>query len=156
MKALQWVVRYLHQRHGNAGKQSNLAKTSTMNDFMSFVDCNCQPNGRTAESHGPTYYFISKFTTIQMPKKGVSNYTERVQRSVVGEFNRIQKELGKDSYSNGSAFNWLHKHRPKVAICPQKQDYCDTCAVSKMCMPSRQPSTEYDKLDRLLRSVRKI
>ena len=64
-----------------------------------------------------------------MPKKDVSNYTEHVQRSVVGEFNRIQRELWKDGCSNGSAFNWLHKHRPKVAICPQKQDYCDTCAT---------------------------
>ena len=66
------VIRYPHQRHGNAGKQSNVAKTSTMNDFLSFVDSNCQPNGRTAQSHGPTYYFISKFATIQMPKKDVS------------------------------------------------------------------------------------
>ena len=30
--------------------------------------------------------------------------------------------------SNGSASNWLNKHRPKVSICPHKQDYCDTCA----------------------------
>ena len=74
-------------------------------NFWSFVDSNCQPNGRTAQSHGPTYYFISKFATIQMPKKDVSNYTERVQKSVVGEFNRIQRELWKDGCSNGSGFN---------------------------------------------------
>ena len=40
----------------------------------------------------------------------------------------MQRELGKDGISNGSAHNWLHKHRPKVAICPRKQDYYDTCA----------------------------
>ena len=37
------------------------------------------------------------------------------------------RELVKDGISNGSAHNWLHKHRPSVAICPQKQDYFDTC-----------------------------
>ena len=55
-----------------------------------------------------------------MPKKDVSNYQERVRRSVVGEFNRVQTENGKGTCSNGSASNWLHQDRPKVAICPHK------------------------------------
>ena len=51
-----------------------------------------------------------------------------LERSVVGEFNRVQREMNKGECSNGSAFNWLHEHRPKLAICPHKQDFCDTCS----------------------------
>ena len=99
-----------------------------MDDFLHFVDNNSQPNGRSADYHGPTRYFISKFTTIQSPKKDVHNYAEHLQRSVIGQFNAAQREMGKDGCSNGSSYNWLHKHRPKVAISPHKLDYCDTCA----------------------------
>jgi len=99
-----------------------------MEDFLAFVDNNLQPNGRSADSHGPTWYFISKFTTIQSPKKDVHNYDEQLRRSVVGEFNKSQRGMGKGTCSNGSACNWLQEHRSKVAICPHKQDYCDTCA----------------------------
>ena len=121
-------VRYPYERHGNAGKKSNSAKSSVMADFLKFVDANSQPNGRSADSHGPTHYFISNFSTIQIPKSDVPNYGERVRRSVVGEFCKAQSEEGKSGCSNGSASNWLHTHRPKVAICPHKQDYCDTCS----------------------------
>ena len=107
---------------------SNSAKVSVMQDFLAFVDNNNQPNGRSADYHGPTFYFASKFTSIESPKKNVANYDVRLQRSVVGECNRAQRVLGKEGCSNGSVHNWLHKHRPKVAICPPKQDYCDTCA----------------------------
>ena len=123
------TVRYPHERHGNAGKPSHAAKTSVMEDFLQFVDCNSQPNGRSADSSGPTSYFISKFTCIQTPKRDVHNYSERLTRSVVGEFNGVQEERGRGKCSNGSASNWLKKHRPKVAICPHKQDYCDSCAM---------------------------
>ena len=122
------VVRYPHERHGNARKVSNAARTSVMEDFLAFVENNLQPNGRSSDCHGPTRYFISKFTTIQSPKKDVHSYDECLQRSVVGEFNKAQRGMGKGTCSNGSACNWLQKHCPKVAICPHKQDYCDTCA----------------------------
>ena len=39
--------------------------------FLQFVDLNSQPNGRSADSSGPTYYFIP---TIQSPKVGIANY----------------------------------------------------------------------------------
>lgn len=68
------------------------------------------------------------FSAIQMPKKDVSNYQERVKHSVVGGFNRIQTDNGGGTCSNGSASNWLCQYRLKVAICPHKLDYCDTCA----------------------------
>ena len=87
-------VRYPHERHGNAGRTSNSAKTSVQQDFLEFVDLNSQPNGRSADSTGPTRYFLPKFTTIQTPKPNVCHYEERVQRSVVGEFNRAQRERG--------------------------------------------------------------
>ena len=77
-------------------------------------------------SYCPTHYFISKFTTIQMPKKTVKNYDQRCTTSVTGEFNRIQQEQGKPTISNYSASTWLKKHSPKHAICPHKLDYCDT------------------------------
>ena len=111
------VVRYPHEKHGNACRVSNSAKPSIMNDFISFVDANSQPNGRSAESHGPTSYFISKFATIQTPKKNVCDYEERVQRSVVGEFCRIQAENGKAGCSNGSANNFTDPRLPFVHTC---------------------------------------
>ena len=54
-------VRYPHGRHGNAGKMSNFSKAAVMEDFLNFVDTNSQPNGRSADSSGPTYYFLPKF-----------------------------------------------------------------------------------------------
>ena len=58
------MVRYPHARHGNAGRKSNSCKSSVMQDFLSFVDINSQPNGRSADSSGPTYYFFPKFSTL--------------------------------------------------------------------------------------------
>ena len=120
-------VRFPHARHGNSGKTSNSAKTKVLDDFLTFVDTNSQPNGRSDDSSGPTRYFLSKFSSIQTPKKDLPQYEEKLARSVVAEFNRSQVELGRGTCSNGSAHNWLKKHRPKVAVCPHKQDYCDTC-----------------------------
>lgn len=131
-------VRYQHSQHGNARKTSNAAKPNVMNDFLAFVDSNSQPNSRSADSFGPKFYFVSKFCTVQTPKKYVANYVERVQRSVVGEFCRVQPEAEKDDCSNGSANNWLRKHRPKLAICLHKQDYCDTCAKYQVDVHAKQ------------------
>ena len=116
-------VRYPHSRHGNEGKTSHTAKTEVMEHFLKFVNMNSQPNGRSADSSGPTFFFLPKFGTIQTPKPNVTNFEERVKRSVVGEFNRTQRELGK--CSNASSHNWL-KQRPKVSICSHQADYCDT------------------------------
>ena len=131
-------VRYPHDRHGNAGKVSHAAKTSILQDFLTFVDTNSQPNGRSSDSSGPTYYFLPKFTTLQTPKVGSSHYEERLSRSVGGEFNRAQRECGRGTCSNGSSHNWMKKHRPKLGICPHQEDYCDTCAKSKEAIRGRQ------------------
>ena len=141
-------VRYPHERHGNAGKPSHFAKTDVKKDFLAFVDANSQPNGRSADSTGPTYYFLSKFSTIQAPKPGVSNYEHSLQRSLVGEFNRAQAEAGKEGCSNGSSHNWLKAERPKHAICPHKQDYCDTCAKANETIRSKQTT-----LNRLIQAA---
>lgn len=142
-------VRFPHERHGNAGRVSNSAKSDTRKEFLEFVDCNTQPNGRSADSSGPTAYFIPKFTTIQTPKSTVSHYEERVKRSVVGEFNRVQRELGKEEISNGSSHNWLKTYRPKVAICPHQEDYCDSCAKKLKFMLNKRQLIDYYSLVRL-------
>lgn len=102
-------VRIPHARHGNAGKPSHAAKLTILECFLQFIDCNTQPNinGRSADSTGPTFYFTPQFTTIQMPKKGVSHCEDRLHRSVVGEFNMTQRESGLPEMSNGSLHNWL-------------------------------------------------
>lgn len=126
-------VRIPHARHGNAGKPSHAAKLTILECFLQFIDCNTQPNinGRAADSTGPTFYFTPQFTTIQTPKKGVSHYEDRLHRSVVGKFKMTQRESGIPEMSNGSLHNWLRTHQPKVAICPHKEDYCDTCIKNK-------------------------
>ena len=131
-------VRFPHKRHGNAGKTSNRAKRSVKEDFLNFVDNNTQPNGRAADSSGPTFYFSPKFATVQTPKASVAHYEERLGRSVVGEFNRVQREQGKGVCSNGSSHNWLKSDRPKVAICPHQEDYCDSCSKYKTKINSQQ------------------
>ena len=80
-------VRFPHERHGNAG---NPSKTALREEFLKFVNKYTQPNGRSADCSGLTVYFSPKFTTIQTPKPGVALYEERLARSVVGEFNRVQ------------------------------------------------------------------
>ena len=70
------VVRTPHARHSNAGEISHSAKTTFRKHFLEFVDCNSQPNSRSTDSHGPTYCFGLQFSTVQMPKKGVSHYQE--------------------------------------------------------------------------------
>ena len=117
------TVRYPHYRHGNAGRKS---KSSVMEDFLNFV--NSQPNGRSADSSGPTQYFLPKFKSLQTPTKDSPQYQERLSWSVVVEFNRAQREAGRGECSNGSCHNWLKQHRPKHSICPHKEDYCDTSA----------------------------
>ena len=131
-------VRYPHERHGNAGKPSNSARTSVKEDFIRFVDMNSQPNGCSQDSSGPRYYFLSKFTTIQTPKPESPNYEQRLRSSVVNEFNRSQREAGKQGCSNGSSANWLKLERPKHAICPHQEDYCDTCAKAKETIRGKQ------------------
>ena len=109
---------------------------------------NSQPNGRSADSSGPTSFFLPKFATPQAPKPSVSHYEERLARSVLGEFNRVQRELGRKECSNGSIHNWLKADRPKVSICPHQEDYCDTCSKNKALIHAKQTT-----INRLLQSA---
>ena len=124
-------VRYPHHRNGNAGKASHAAKKDAKSDFLTFVDANSQPSGRSADSSSATHFFLPKFRTIQTPKKGVANYQERLLQSLVGVFNQTQNERQRDTISNYSASTWLKKERPKHSIYPHKLDYCDYCAKKK-------------------------
>ena len=121
-------VRYSYERHGNAGKVSHNAKMQVLDDFLQFVELNSQPNGRSADSHGVTHFFLSKFTTIRMPSRGAKNYDEKMKSSLVGEFNHTQKERGRGGCSDGSTWNWLKQDKPKYSLYPHKSDYCDFCA----------------------------
>ena len=134
------VVRYPHERHGLAGRTSNQAKTSVKADFINFADVNSQPSGRREDSTSATHYFLPIFKTIQTPKKGVHHYSQRLEESVVGVFNRVQVECGRGTCSNGSAAAWLKAERPKLAIYPHKSDYCDTCAYLRQSISGLQTS----------------
>ena len=159
-------VRFPYERHGLAGLPSNQAKKSVKEAFLDFVDNNSQPNGRSEDSSGPTFYFSPKFDTIQTPRPTVAHYEERLGRSVVGEFNRYQRESGKGECSNGSSHNWLKSDRPKVAICPHQEDYCDTCSKFKISIHSKQTtlnrviqstqacSQEIEKLEKDLKTLK--
>ena len=141
------TVRYPYQRHGLAGKPSNSSKKDAKAAFLEFVDCNSQPNGRKAESPCATSYLLPKFRTIQIPKDGVRCYQQRLTQSLVGEFNRAQRENGGTTISNYSGSEWLRKERPKHGIYPHKKDYCNTCAKIKHNIESKRMS-----LTRLMQS----
>ena len=131
------MVRYPHAHRGIAGRMSNSCKSSVMQDFLSFVAINSQPNGRSADSF-LTYYFVPKFSTLQAPAPNSPQFQERLSRSVIGEFNQAQRECGRGQCSNGSCHNWLKKHRPKHSVCPHKEDYCDTCAQTNAEVRAKQ------------------
>ena len=50
---------------------------------------------------------------------------------MVAEFNRVQRENGRQTCGSTAAIEWLKKHRPKVALHPSMTDYCDTCKYLK-------------------------
>ena len=98
-----------------------------MADFLQFVDANSQPNGSQSGSYSAQFFFHPKFTRVAPPKQGEKNYDEKARSSLVHEFNRVQRELGKGTCGPTAASKWLQKHRPKVALHPSMTDYCDTC-----------------------------
>ncbi len=113
--------RYPHEKHG----------TKTREKFLEFVDSNTQPNGRSADSKGPTHYFLPSLLQSKHPRFDVTHYEERLARLIVEEFNRVQLESGEDECSNSSSHNWLKAHRPKVGSCLHQEDYCDTYSRRK-------------------------
>ena len=62
------ICRNKQERHGNAGKRSNHAKSeAVIEKFLNFVDSNSSPNGCKEGSHGTTYYFTPKFSLMRTP-----------------------------------------------------------------------------------------
>ena len=62
-------VRYPHYRHGNSGKVSHAAKTDAKSDFITFVDVNSQPNGRSADNTSATHFFLPNFELCKHQRK---------------------------------------------------------------------------------------
>ena len=81
---------------------------------------------RSADSSSATHFFLPNFRTIQTAKKDVARYEERVLQSLVGVFNKLQREKQGDTISNYSASTWLKRERPKYS---HKLDYCDYCVI---------------------------
>ena len=108
----QVKVRYPHEQHGLSRKPSNSEKPSVREDFLQFVDGNSQPNGRNIGSAGAQYYFSPKFTRVGEPTKSEKNKEEKTNHSLLCEFNRSQRERGREGCSERSAFQWLKEDRP--------------------------------------------
>lgn len=72
-------VRFPHERHGLAGKTSNAAKVDVCDDFLTFVDLNSQPNGRSADSSGPTFYFLPNFYYYSNSQERCKKLPRKVQ-----------------------------------------------------------------------------
>ena len=102
-----------------------------MKDFLAFVDANSQPNGRQAGSYSAQFFFHPKFSRVAPPRQGEKNYDMKARSSLVAEFNRVQRGLGKGTCGPTAANEWLQKHRPKVTLHPSMTDYCDTCKIFK-------------------------
>ena len=47
---------------------------------------------------------------------------------------RLLQYMYYSSFVDTNNHNWLKQERPKVAVCPHKQDYCDTCAKNQVCL----------------------
>jgi len=125
-------VCYPHEKHGLAVRVSNNAKLSTKELFLKFVDNNSQANGRHLDSRNPTHYLFPKFRTINEAKRNAGHYSEKVESSLVCEFNHTQREAGLDTIWNQTALNWLEAERAKTAIYSHQTDYCDYCSKAKV------------------------
>ena len=106
--------------------KSNNNKEELLPSFLSFIDSNCQPNGRRVGSHGPLFFLNSKFDRINEPSVKEVNKSENwKRRSLVYEYNRTIE--GGKKISNGTAKKWLKTYRPTHGISPKKTDYCEMC-----------------------------
>ena len=112
------------RRHGNARKQSNHAKSGSVQEhFLLFVDNNSASNGRKERKTT----LIVNSPRFAPQTKNDPQFLYKCKCSVLFEFNRTLTENGLGTISVGTFHNWLKKHRPYVGICPSMSDYCDTC-----------------------------
>ena len=74
-------------------------RSSVMSDFLAFVDANSQPNGRQEGSNSAQFFFHPKFSRIAPPRQGEKNFDDKAHTSLVSEFNRVQRKLGKGTCS---------------------------------------------------------
>ena len=91
------------------------------------MDVNSQPNGRHSGSYSAQFFFHPKFSQIAPPREGEKNFEEKYPSSVMFEFNRAQRQMGKGTCGLTAATEWLKKFRSKTALHSSMTDYCDTC-----------------------------
>ena len=108
-----------------------------ISNFLKFVNANSQPNGRQAGSHHAQCFFLPKFTKINSPRKA-KNFDDKLRKLVISEFNRAQEGCGRGTCGKSAVSEWLKRHRPKVALQPNKTDYSDTCKFLKEKLSSNQ------------------
>lgn len=98
---------------------------------------------------GSIYYFNEKFLRIQTPvqsqQKNMS--AEDLSRSLVYEFNRLQREKNSKTISNGTASNWLKKKRPlhRVAMKSKKKQPQQIPPKKPQPRPSNQKKSSTDR-----------
>ena len=88
--------------------------------------------------------------SLHAPRDEDKNYDEKCKSSIVYEFNRVQREKGRQTCRSTAAREWLHQHRPKTALHPLMTDYCDTCKYL-----TEQLSRQQAILNRLQKSGRR-
>ena len=74
---------------------------------------------------------------INSPRKE-KNYDDKLRKLVVSRFNRAQERCGRGTRGKSAVNEWLRQHRSKVALHPNKTDYCDTCKFLKEKLSSNQ------------------
>ena len=99
--------------------KSNSAKSSIMDALiLSFTGANSQTSDRIADPRLHT----QSFKQFKHLKKDVASECKLLW-FVISAGLRGNRE-SRSGFSYGLATNWLHTHRPKVAICPHKRDKC--------------------------------
>ena len=97
-----------------------------MSDLLAFVDANSQPNGRQEGSYSAQFFFHPKFSRIAPPRQGEKNFEDKAHTSVVAEFNRVQRELGKSTCGPTAASIigrvWISVGRTGMTSCDLPQD----------------------------------
>lgn len=117
------ILSFPHEQHGNAGRVSNSAKMETQKEFLDFVDLNTQPNGRSADS-GPTM-------NLSLQQFKYQNPLYLIMRNVCQDQWLVNSTESNRRWGGGKSLMdpltiGFKMFRPKVAICPHQEDYCDT------------------------------
>ena len=95
---------------------SNHAKQSVLSDFLTFVDANSQPNGRQEGSYSAQFFFHPKFSRIAPPRQEEKNFDDKAHTSLVSEFNRVQRELGRSTCGPTAASDTTRRLHHEISM----------------------------------------